>query len=131
MDLTRDQLFSLDLQARIAVEIPELGGTLYIKRMSGTEGFEYGKAANALDDSEDGRDRALLLVYTVCDSAGTRLFTEADIPTLMQLPFALLLPLFLQASHLNGLDVPVAEMKKNSLPSRNGSAGIDSHAPLA
>ncbi len=131
MDLTREQLFhSLDLQARIAVDIPELGGTIYIKRMSGAEGFAYSQHSTQEGLSDD-EQRALLLIYTICDSHGVCLFAQEDVAAVLTLPFALVLPLIIQASNLNGLDVSLVDLKKNSLTSRNGSPGIVSLAPSA
>lgn len=126
MDLTRDHLFSLDLDTRVAVEIPELGGTLYIKRLSGAEGFALSIESFADAEMTEQERRALLLIYTVCNSAGAPLFTRDDIQAILQLPFVLVYPLVVQANTLNGFDIPVTELKKNSLVIRNGFSGIES-----
>jgi hypothetical protein len=88
MVLTREEIFAAKDTKIEAVEIPEWGGTVYVRSMSGRSRDRFdasqfdpatGKAIARTDDF-----RARYAVLVVCDEAGNLLFTDADIPLLTE-----------------------------------------------
>ena len=80
MSLTRDQILAAALPQPVPVSVPEWGGDVYVRAMSGAErdAFEVaitpplGKAENV---------RARLVVICACDAAGAPLFAPGDVAT--------------------------------------------------
>lgn len=116
MNLTKEQILSVhDLSIEVA-EVPEWGGSLGIRTMTGTERdafesdlFKKGKAS--LDNL-----RAKLLARTLVNlETEERLFTDADILELGGKSALVLDRLFAKAQALNGIGKnDVEEMTKNS-----------------
>lgn len=88
------------------VLVPELGegAGLCIRTLSGWERSEIERMFLDRKPQEDpGSFRAAILVRTLVDGAGVRLFDDADGKALMELPAGLLERLFEKACELNGL----------------------------
>jgi len=79
--LTRDQILQADdaTAALQTVEVPEWGGTVHVRVMTGTQRDRW--EANVTGDPGNN-PRARLATYTLCDEQGKPLFTEADIISL-------------------------------------------------
>ncbi len=79
MALTRDQILGADDTKLDEIEIPEWGGTVFIRAMTAC-------ARDALEaDFSAGRKsnfRASVAARAICDENGVLLFTEADIEKL-------------------------------------------------
>lgn len=74
--LSRDLILSINDLKPEKLEIPEWGGFVYIRKMTGRERGEieaYSRNGKDLTDF-----RALLAVRCVCDETGKRIFTDAD-----------------------------------------------------
>lgn len=113
MSLTKEAILGInDLQLQ-EVEVPEWGGSVYVRGLSGAErdAFEAsvveqrGKIAKV----NMVNLRAKLLVLTICDEKGEQLFTHADIEALGQKSAVALQRLFDIASSLSGLSAEDAE----------------------
>ena len=120
MSLTRDQIFAVQDIKKEPVEIPQWGGTVWVKGLTGAErdAFEI-----SIMDFKDGKKpkmvlenmRAKLCVMTVCDENGRRLFKDEDIPTLGKKSAKALSIIFDKAQELSGLtDEDVDKLAKNS-----------------
>ncbi len=87
--LTRDAILKAnDIQQEV-VEVPEWGGSVIVQGMTGQERDLFEKSI--VQDDKDGENkrtvnyeyfRAKLLVYTVRNEDGTRMFDEADVEAL-------------------------------------------------
>jgi hypothetical protein len=70
--LSRSDIFAIDDSSYEDVEVPEWGGTVRVKALTGRERIEYEKS--------DANSRLVQLAAT--DEAGHRLFSRADIEAL-------------------------------------------------
>jgi hypothetical protein len=107
MQLTRDDILQAQDITIEKVEVPEWGGEVFIKGLTGTERdfFEStivlfrGKAQQMnLQDV-----RARLASLTICDVDGNRLFTEQNVRALGEKSAAALQRVFRIAQRLSGL----------------------------
>ena len=119
--LSRDQILASDDLPKELVPVPEWGGSVYVRTMTGTErdGVE---AASIGNDWRRGF-RARLAVATVCDEQGNALFTAADIEALGRKSSAALDRIFEVACRLNKLGAAdVNELEKNSSAIHSGDS---------
>lgn len=113
MALTREQILAADDIKRQAVKVPEWGGDVFVKVMTGEE-----RDAFELDTLAEGRDRrnirAKLLARCLCDDNGKRLFTDAEIAALAAKSGGALNRLFDVAIKLNRIgNDEIEELEKN------------------
>jgi len=97
--LTRDLILSAPSTPK-PVDVPEWGGQVFVRMMTGTERMryeEYGKT------NPEALLAAVTLCFTVCNEAGDLLFTEADIPALQAKPMPVLYRVHAEAEKLNRL----------------------------
>lgn len=129
-----EEMHDLDATALLAagrlevqrIVVPELGGAVYIRSLSGYEFEEYEKAlARQQDDVINARAR--LLVMCLCDAKGALQFGPADIKKIGQLPAAVVLRLFMACRKLNKLDVDsIKELAKNCETGLGAGSGSSS-----
>ena len=116
-DLTREQFLAADDRKPQRAEVPALGGAVYIRVMCGTERAKWESEAAA--KGRGGSDEyvevlASLLARVVSDAAGNRLFSDEDIPDLMEKASTTLLSLALKAKRVNALsDEDIDALAKN------------------
>lgn len=81
MTLTKEQIRSLAAELpRERVDVPEWGGEVYVRVMSGAELDAYEVSClNAAGEQTFDNIRAKLAAFTVCDDAGKLLFDPGDI----------------------------------------------------
>jgi|SRR6267154_1246396 len=128
--LTRASIISAaDLRTEV-IEVPEWGGAVTIRTMTGVDRDAY-EASSIITDGNGKRRvdmtnmRAKLVALTVVDDAGAPMFTLRDVDAIGAKSAAALDRIFRAAQRLNGLgadDVVAAE--KNSGP--GASAGSTS-----
>lgn len=107
--LTLDQLLAPRVEK---VDLPELGGCVYVRAMTGGKRHELTKSWQGLDDTEAAR---LLLRNTVCDENGALLFANGHDP--MDIDAGPLDTLIEMAMRVNRLDAKAVEQaEKNSEP---------------
>ncbi len=126
--LTKEQILGAqDIQTEI-VEVPEWGGAVIVRGMSGKErdSFEAsmikgkGKSANVNLENL----RAKLVSKCVVDEAGKRLFSDDDIPALASKSAAALNRVYEVAQRLSGVtDEDVDELTKNSETAQSEEPG--------
>ena len=85
-DLTRDAILGADDLPRREVEVPEWGGRLWVRTMTGLERDRY-EAGLVVEPGTKRADRlanlrARLVALTAVDAAGERLFAETDVEAL-------------------------------------------------
>src|SRR4051794_20112140 len=115
--LTKDQILSASDLPTEPVQVPEWGGCVYLRTMSGTErdSFEQGIVDARKSGTELVNIRARLAVKTVCDQSGTRLFTDDDADALGKKSGKALDRIFEVAQRLNGIgEKDVEELEGNS-----------------
>jgi len=130
--LTRDEILAAGRKLKQeAVEVPELGGSVLVREMTGAE--RDGWEASVLDTS--GPDpkpnlentRAKLLVRTIVDEQGKRLFTDDEIDLVGALSAGALDRLFAVAARLSRISAAdVEELTKNSPGGRSAASGSNS-----
>jgi len=117
--LTRDAILKAEDLPRELIEVPEWGGSLYIRALTGTErdAFEASVVEQRGKSTKMNlrNIRAKLVALTVVNEDGERLFSDADIKLLGGKSAAVLDRLFEVAQKLSGLrDEDVDELAKNS-----------------
>jgi hypothetical protein len=106
------------------VDVPEWGGTIIVRCLTGSERDAYEAEIVGTRASGTSRElnltniRAKLVARTVVDEDGNRLFTDADIPALGKKNAAVLDKIFTVAQRLSGLsqadvDTLVEQMGKD------------------
>jgi hypothetical protein len=114
MTLTKDQIFeSSDLKS-VEVEVPEWGGSVLVRTMTGADrdAFETSMVTINPDGTrtpEMKNLRAKLVALTVVDDANNRLFDVSDIPRLATKSSAALERVFDVAQKINGLGLKAEE----------------------
>ena len=107
MALTREQILEAkDIQIE-KINIPEWGGDIYVKGLSGTANDEF---QESIIEIKDGKRkvlfknmRAKLCALTICDEHGNLLFTENDVEALGKKCSYALSIAFEAAQRLSGL----------------------------
>lgn len=102
MGLTRDAI----LRARLRIEtvdIPEWGGPLAVRVMTGEERDAYIEARAKAADEKSSVVAAGLIVASACDEDGTLLFTADDIPSLTKLSTVALTQALTKILEVNGI----------------------------
>lgn len=143
--LTKDQIKAAQDLRRERVEVPEWGGYLFIRRMTGAERDDWENDAADRADAEArlarsekrpydwkrvaAMTRARVVAWTACDDEGNAIFgkTEADVVALSEKSGDVLDRLFTVAMGINGLsrrDVEDILGKFGAAPS--GSSRSDS-----
>jgi len=108
--LDRDGILKSDDLPRELVDVPEWGGELYVRTLTGSERDEFeqsmvtGKGKTNLDNV-----RARFAVLTICDSEGKRIFRASDAEALGKKSAAALGKVFDVASRMNGFSQQDAE----------------------
>ncbi len=117
--LTRDAILAaVDVQTE-DVPVPEWGGTVRVRGLSGTErdGYELwiiqGKGRNR--DINIRQSRAKLVALTIVDADGKRVFDEADVALLGKKSALALQRVFDKAAALSGLDEETLEKIQDDL----------------
>jgi hypothetical protein len=107
--LNRKQILAADDLAKEIVAVPEWGGDVYVRGMSGTERDEFEASVVQMKTGQQVQPlnmkniRAKLASLTICDEAGKRLFSENDIGELGKKSAAALQRIFEVAQRLSGI----------------------------
>ena len=109
--LSKDAILAADDLPRETVNVPEWGGEVLVRTMSGTDRYAF--EASLLE--KDGRMenvRARLVALTLCDSQGDRLFDDSEIAALGRKSARALDRVFSVAQRLNGIGVDQVDAAK-------------------
>jgi len=130
--LSREAILGADDRATEDVEVPEWGGTVRVRALSGTERDAY--EASLVQVGPNGTQkltlanaRARLVSLSAVDEAGERLFTkEADVTALGKKSAAALQRVWAASSRLSGLtdeDVEKAAETFGDAPNDGSTSG--------
>ncbi len=124
MALTRDHILSVpDFEVR-PVAVPEWGGTVYVRTITGGQAEQYYAALRG--GASDRNVMARLVAYAACDERGNLLFRPEDIDALAARSFRALERVFDAAMQLNGMtDEAVEAEEKNSATAPTSGSGTD------
>lgn len=117
--LTRDQILGADDIQTETVDVPEWGGSVLVRGLSGTE--RDALEAEVVQANNDGSTslelknlRARLVSLSVVDEDGERLFSDRDVEMLGQKSAHALQRVFAVAQRLSGLQrEDIEELTKN------------------
>lgn len=98
--LSKAAILAADDKKMVDVEVPEWGGNVKIRVMTGTERDRFEAEFVGGGKSVD-MVRAKLVAKCLCDDEGKRLFTEQEIPQLGEKSAAVLDKLFASCMKLN------------------------------
>jgi hypothetical protein len=79
MSLTRDEIVGVDDITKAEVQVPEWGGTVYVKTLRGTDRDAF---EESLSKEKDKPFRSRFLVMTLCDERGSLLFKPEQVAAL-------------------------------------------------
>lgn len=124
MILGKDEIMALNDLAHEDVEIPEWGGAVRLKTLTGTERDAYEASIFRPGGKSDYNNiRAKLLARCIVDEKGKRLFKDIEVDALGAKSALVLDRLFERAQKLNGMGVKAAEeMTKNSESGQSGDS---------
>ncbi len=114
--LNKNDILNADDLPKELVEVPEWGGEVYVRTMSGTERDTFEATIMGEDYSERNyrNVRATLCSLTMVDEEGNRLFTDNEVGALGKKSAAALQRVFNVAQRLNGLsNEDVDDLAKN------------------
>lgn len=124
--LTRDQILQAARNAKIerdALTVPELGGEIFVRGMSGTERDEFEEGLRIRKGKRAGQNdlrnfRAKLAVKVIVDENGQRILTDGDAGIFGQMPAGVLDRIISRCQELSG----TAEEEIDALGNASGSA---------
>lgn len=120
MALNKDQILgSTDVNLE-TVDVPEWGGSICVRTMTGIERDDFENRINRPGVGDENW-RAKLLVKCICDEKGARLFSDEEATKLGAKNAPVIFRLFKIASKVNKLGKEDVEAyEKNSLPAPSG-----------
>jgi hypothetical protein len=132
MLLSRDAILQTNDLPTELVHVPEWGGDVYVRAMSGAErdAFEVAVVSNPGKHQtlNLANIRARLVATTVVDQQGVRLFTDADVAALGGKSAAALDRVVEVAQRLSAVsDGDVEQLAKNSVSGQSDDSGSASH----
>ncbi len=81
--LSKDEILNAEDTKVETVDVPEWGGQVKVKCMTGSERDEFETSIIGKDGERNMSNiRAKLLIYTIIDDDGNRMFTTADVKAL-------------------------------------------------
>jgi len=130
--LTRDDFLLVSMsRKRTSVEVPELGGTLYLQEISTAQLLEYNVAlldyeGKQIPPTALAKIVAKLLVFSVCDADGTLMFTDADIDALAFVDINVLMGLRKKIIEVSGYGKAIEEVADDLKKAQTGSSSTSS-----
>jgi hypothetical protein len=118
MPASKESIFAFKGKPSHAVDVPEWGGTVYVRVMSGAERDGYEDETYRLNGKSVQLNRvnarARLLVRCLSDEEGKRLFSDADADTLGNQPADVIDKVYSVALRVNGFtEKDVEDLAKN------------------
>jgi len=135
--LNRAAILAANDLATVTVDVPEWGGAVIIRSMTGAQRDAYETSLMTKDSSgrysvDTENMRAKLVIFTAVDETGSPLFTPDDLPALASKNAAVIERLFVAAQRINGLSKDaVADAEKNSVSGQPDASASGSPQPSA
>lgn len=112
--LSRDQILQAADNGATAVDVPEWGGSVYVRIMSGRERDAFEAQMIASKDRSMENFRAKMAAVCVCDDQGKRIFSDQDVEALGAKSSTALQRIFDAALRINRMAPgDVEELRKN------------------
>ena len=111
--LSKDAILAAEDLPRETVSVPEWGGQVLVRTMSGTDRDAF-EASLLAKDGRMENVRARLVALTLCDAQGDRLFNDSEIAALGRKSARALDRVFSVAQRLNGIGADEAQAAKNA-----------------
>jgi len=115
--LSKDEILAAKDDKSEVLEIPEWGGCVSIRALRGKELNAIQQLTADLEDKPDANDYRMGCFVAMClaDEQGGRLFSNEDVPALLEKSMAVLIRLQTKALKVNGLTRDeVEDLAKNS-----------------
>lgn len=131
--LTRDQILAIPKPLPVEVDVPEWGGSVFVRGLTGIERDTW-EVANARANREKARRvniRAALLVYALCDKDGNSLFAPGQADALGSFPASILDRLYDVAAELSGIIHPQESPDPKASSSENGDTSCTASPPTS
>jgi len=110
--ITKDQIFQTEDLTSIKVNVPEWGGEIILKVMTGADRDKYMRFISKQDGiPENMMER--LVVLTAYDEEGKKLFEDSDIPALSKKSSLVISRLFSESAKLNKISNESVDELKN------------------
>lgn len=111
MLLNKDQILTAEDLPFRDIEVPEWGGTVRVRTMTAAEGTEFMEIIEAKAGEKGAQQflREKLLVMTLVDEKGARIFSMDDIAALRGKSPAILNKLFAESAGINGMKTAEGE----------------------
>lgn len=125
MSLSREQILSVEDIKIETVEVPEWGGSVCIRSLSGAErdALEWSVKQAAESGALGQNARARFAAAFICDESGKALFSADDVEALGKKSASALERIWNTGNKLNKLgDAEVEGLAKNSEPDRSDSS---------
>ena len=114
--LSREDIIqAADLGRPVPVEVPEWGGTVYVRQITAAERDQW-EARIVAEGARPQNVRAGLLVYALADAEGKRLFADEDVTRLGRKSAKVLDRLFDVARRVNALGEEDLEELQSDFP---------------
>ena len=123
--LNRDDIKVVQDKKIVAVEVPEWGGQVFVRNLTGKERDALeGRAINGLDANNFQNIRASMVSQATCDEAGNQVFLPEDVEWLGGKSAIALDRVFSQIQKLSGLrKEDIEELKGNSVAAPSSASG--------
>ena len=126
--LSKDAILAAEDLPRETVSVPEWGGQVLVRTMSGTDRDAF-EASLLAKDGRMENVRARLVALTLCDTEGDRLFDDSEITALGRKSARALDRVFSVAQRLNGIGVDQVDVaKKGYRPTHFGVRSFGWHS---
>jgi len=131
--LSRDDILKAEDLSTEEVDVPEWGGTVLVRGMSGRERDEFEVSMTVRHGKQMVQDfantRAKIVARCVVDEDGQRLFTDADVAVLGEKSGAAIDRIFGVASRLSGLGAEDVEELAENFGGTNGDSSSSASPP--
>lgn len=129
--LTKADILGADDSKFEDVEVPEWGGTVRVRAITGTERDQFDEYQDTVGKKGVRLGtRAFFCAMTICDETGKRIFDPKDVEALGRKSIAALDRVFTVSLRLNGIGKDaIEEREKNSQGGPSEDSGTSSPAP--
>jgi len=119
--LTKDQILNVKDYQIEEVEVPEWGGSVFVRGLTGAERDEYEASmvqfqGSKIKSMEIRNIRARMAAYAICDADGNRVFSSSDVLALSKKSAAALDRIMTVAARLSGMTAEDQELLRKNLP---------------
>lgn len=114
MMLTKEQILAAADLPLTEVEVPEWGGTCYLRPLTAGDAGQLQSEMAAADGQVPGDFRARLVARCLVDAEGARLFEDGEIAVLAAKSATVVARLFDQCSRMNALGAEDVETLKGN-----------------